>query len=199
MATQAFQVLHAIPGRIRVKISKLKDDPALAREFQRKLSHIAVVQEAAVSPITGSVLVTYDPEVLESLNSLDLGGTHLMESLHDLLELAELIGIRPEDVDTQSLEDWYRAHATGANPTSVSTAGGTVSAFFGTLNTKVAQASGGWTDLRVLLPLMLFFLGIRSLLATEKVVFPAWYDYLWFAFGTFIALNPLASGKKQAS
>lgn len=45
MATQAFQVLHAIPGRLRVKIPKLKDDPALAHEFQHKLSHIAVVQE----------------------------------------------------------------------------------------------------------------------------------------------------------
>jgi hypothetical protein len=59
----------------------------------------------------------------------------------------------------------------------------------GSLNVGVGKVTGGM-DLKVLLPVALFCLGIRSLVASEKLPFPAWYDFLWFAFGTFLALNP---------
>jgi hypothetical protein len=67
---------------------------------------------------------------------------------------------------------------------------GAVETLFSMLNTQIAQASNGWGDLQVLVPLSLFFLGVRSLLLVETLPFPAWYDYFWFAFGTFIALHP---------
>jgi hypothetical protein len=190
MAVHGLQVLHAIPGRIRVKIARLKAHPALANELQQQLARIRVVHQAVVNPLTGSVLVTYDPRVLESLNSLELGDPHLLDSLHELLALADLLGIRPQDVDTQALEDWFQAQTHAGKPAATSTVAGTVATFFGTLNAKVAQASSGWSDLKALLPLLLFGLGLRSLWLAEKVPFPAWYDYFWFAFGTFIALHP---------
>ena len=112
-----------------------------------------------------------------------------------MLGLAELLGIRPEDVDTRPLEEWFRVHTNGAKPAASSTVAGGVAAFFGTLDSKVAQASSGWGDLKVLVPLVLFLLGVRSLLLVEQVRFPAWYDYFWFAFGTFIALHPPAASK----
>jgi hypothetical protein len=35
---------------------------------------------------------------------------------------------------------------------------------------------------------------------TDQVRFPSWYDFLWFSFGTFLALNPLeASGTPPAA
>ena len=198
MTTQDFQIVHAIPGRIRVKVGKVKDNGALAAELQHKLSRIRVVQEAAVSPLTGSVIVTYDPRLLESLNSLDVAEPHLLESMHELLALADFLEMSPQDIDTASLEDWFRAHSNGWNPSASSTMARAVETFFGTMNAKVAQASGGWSDLKALLPLALFILGIRSLFMAEKVFLPAWYDYLWFAFGTFIALHPTASTPQQA-
>jgi hypothetical protein len=192
-------VLHeqhvAIPGRIRVKVTRVKDNPALANELQRQLAQMRIVQQAAANPLTGSVLVTYDPHLLESLNSSDLVDAHMLESMREFLALAELLGIRPEGGDTLPLEDWFRAHSNGANPAAATTAAGAVQAFFGTLNTKVAQASRGWSDLKILLPLVLFFLGVRSMLLAEKVPFPAWYDYFWFAFGTFMALHPSTTAK----
>jgi len=195
MAAPDFQIIHTIPGRIRVKIGKVKDNPTLADDLQRKLLAIRAIQQAAVNPVTGSVLVTYDPRLLESLNSLEFGDTSLLESVHDLLTLAEPLGISLGDVDTETLEDWFRAHSNGSKHESSSTVAGSVTAFFGTLDTKVAQASSGWSDLRALIPLTLFFLGVRSLLLVEKVSLPAWYDYFWFAFGTFIALHPHTSSR----
>jgi hypothetical protein len=198
MANQGFQIVHAIPGRIRLKVGKVKGNTALAEDLQRKLSRISVVQHAEVSPLTGSIMATYDPRLIESLNSADFVAPHLLASLQELLALAEPLGIHPEDVDTASLEDWFQAYRNGTNPSSSSTVAGAVETFFSTLNAKVAQASSGWSDLKVLLPLALFFLGIRGLLLAEKVPVPAWYDYLWFAFGTFIALHPTAAAPKQA-
>jgi hypothetical protein len=190
MVTHDVQIVHAIPGRIRVKIAKLKDHPALADELQQRLAGIPVVQAAMVNARTGSVLVTYDPHLLESLHTLECGNGHLLESVPELLALADLLGIRPEDVDTQPLEEWFRTHTNSTTSAASSTAAEAIAAFFGTLNTTVARASSGWGDLKALLPLVLFGLGVRGLLLAEQVPFPAWYDYFWFAFGTFMVLHP---------
>jgi hypothetical protein len=44
-------------------------------------------------------------------------------------------------------------------------------------------------DLCELLPLALALLGVRSFLASKKVVSPSWHEYLWFAFSTYFILN----------
>jgi hypothetical protein len=60
----------------------------------------------------------------------------------------------------------------------------------------VGKVTGG-IDLKLLLPLTLFVLGVRGLLVAQKVPFPAWYDLLWFAFGTYFMLNrPEAEGMR---
>jgi hypothetical protein len=64
-----------------------------------------------------------------------------------------------------------------------------LSTLFGAVNHEVGKSTGG-LDLKLLLPLTLFSFGVRALLVAEKVTFPAWYDLLWFAFGTFFMLNP---------
>jgi len=57
------------------------------------------------------------------------------------------------------------------------------------VNAGVTQIAGGWGELRTLVPLTLAFLGLRSLLFTDNLPFPTWYDYLWFAFSSFVVLN----------
>ena len=56
------------------------------------------------------------------------------------------------------------------------------------LNAQVAELTGG-LDLKLLAPLALLFLGVRSLWTSKQKTFPAWYDYLWFGFSTFVMLN----------
>jgi hypothetical protein len=190
METEGFQILHAIPGRIRVKIPKVKDNVSLANELQHRLSNLGVVEWCKVNPLTGSVVAHYDPELLASLDTLEFTDPRVLESMHELLALAALLELSPENVDTQALEDWVQAHTNGTHPSASTTVGGAVETFFSTLNTKVSQASSGWGDLKTLLPLLLVGLGARSLLLSQQMVFPTWYDYVWFAFGTYVALHP---------
>jgi len=60
----------------------------------------------------------------------------------------------------------------------------------GAVNRLVKDLTGG-LDLRTLVPLALFFLGVRSLAVSKKPLPPDWHTLFWFAFATFIALNPL--------
>jgi hypothetical protein len=179
MGIGGFQVVHAIPGRVRVKISRLKEDPALAREVQERLTAVHGIQQVEVNPVTGSVLVLYDRTVLESLDSLlSLG--------------AEFNSLIP-DLELSKLEDWLGSANGDGTATPIAERLGT---FFGAVNAKVGASTGG-VDLKLLLPLALFVLGVRGLAVAGKGVFPTWYDLLWFAFGTFFILNPEVVGGRR--
>jgi hypothetical protein len=133
MGIPGIRVVHAIPGRVRLKIISLRDNPELAREIRARLAGLQGIRRVEANPLTGSLLVLYDPEEITSL------------------------------------------------------AGG-FSTALGALNARVGNVTGG-IDLRLLLPLTLFALGIRGLLVASKVPVPTWYDLLWFSFGTYFMLN----------
>jgi hypothetical protein len=172
MGIAGIKVVHAIPGRIRVKVPRLKENPALAREVQERLSAVQAVQRAEVNPITGSVLVLYDRTAIESLDSL--------------LSLAEWFSPLFPDFELGEIEGWLGS--TNGEGAAIPLAE-RLSAALGSLNTKVGETTGG-VDFKLLLPLILFLLGMRGLLIAGKGVYPTWYDLLWFAFGTFFMLNP---------
>jgi hypothetical protein len=174
VAQAVVHIVHFLPGRLRVKVDKVRHNAPFAEEIQRTLTALRGVHRVAVNPVTGSVLVHYDP--------LTMGALHALEAL------AETLGLCLDRAALERLEDRLRASANGANSGVPVSLGTGVEAFFGHLNADVAQATGGWGDLRTLVPLTLFFLGLRSLLLAEKVAFPSWYDYFWFAFSTFIVL-----------
>jgi hypothetical protein len=89
MGIAGIKVVHTMPGRVRVKISRLKNNPAFAREIQERLSGIPGIQTVEVSLLTGSVLVLYDAEEMDPFDSLiSLGGT--LTSLFPELNLDDL-------------------------------------------------------------------------------------------------------------
>ena len=98
-----------------------------------------------------------------------------------------------KDVDPDPLQQfqrWLHATRNGTHPETPGELGSGVGTLFSNVNAGVAQATDSLGDLRTLIPLTLCFLGFRSLFLTEQLAFPSWYDYLWFAFGTYVALNP---------
>ncbi len=166
------ELRHAIPGRVRLKIPAIKGEPELSREVQRQLAALPIVRRVEVNPVTASVLVLYDPAdsaAIAQLGRLMIPG----------LDLSALPG-----------RDEF-AEAAGDEPTSPAVA---VSAFTRRLNEKLEAATGGAADLRFLVPASLFAGGLLRLLATRKVPSPTWYDFLWFAFGTYFTLNRAATG-----
>jgi hypothetical protein len=123
--------------------------------------------------------VLYDPQAPESLSAL--------------MTCAEFLELSLPQGTPEQLENWLSTVVNGVSSDPAASLSVGISNFFGSLNASVAQTTSGWGDLRALVPLTLFFLGVRSLLATEKLVFPTWYDFFWFAFSAFLVLNPSTS------
>ncbi len=169
MSIQGLEIVHALPGRVRLKVAKLRGDPVLAGEAQTKLGGVPGIRGVEANALTGSVLIHYDQEQLMSLKSL----TALSKTLAQLV---------PE-LDTTRLSAWL---------TAVTDGGGVESDQGPGLLTNITGPGGQMTqgvNVHVLIPLTLFFLGLRSLWLAERIAFPAWYDYFWFAFSTLVMLN----------
>ncbi|MEW6386172.1 MAG: HMA2 domain-containing protein [Thermodesulfobacteriota bacterium] len=162
-------VAHALPGRVRLKIPRLKENPELARQAQAKLNQAPGIQGVEANPATGSLLILYDLALLASMETLEPLG-EIFAELFPEVALEELAAGLQELLETESA-----AHPTGG--------------LLGVLNIVSNPGLARNLNLNLLLPLTLLFLGVRSLFASKEVRFPAWYDYLWFGFSTFVMLN----------
>jgi hypothetical protein len=180
MVTSAIQIVHYLPGRVRVKLPRLKGNASLAGEIERTLTAVQGVYHVETSTTTGSVLVLYEPRLLTSLD---------LETVGLLMELAHTLGPSFDEGDMDTFQDWVHAAAYGTRAETPTALGSTITAFFDNVNAGVTRITSGWGELQTLMPLTLAFLGLRSLLLTENLPFPTWYDYLWFAFSAFVALN----------
>jgi Heavy metal associated domain 2 len=180
MGTPAIQIVHFLPGRVRVKLPRLKGNASLAGEVERTLTALQGIRHVETSITTGSVLVLYEARLPASLD---------LEAVGSLMELAHTLGLSFEDVDADVLQHWLHTVANGTRAETPTALGNNITTFFDHVNAGVTQVTGGWGELRTLVPLTLAFLGLRSLLFTDNLPFPTWYDYLWFAFGTFVVLN----------
>jgi len=194
MVTPAIQIVHFLPGRVRVKLPRLKGNASLAGEVERTLTALQGIRHVETSTMTGSVLVLYEPHLLASLD---------LEAVGRLTELAHTLGLSFEAVDMDVLQHWLHTVANGTRAETPTALGNNITAFFDNIKTGMPQITGGWGALRTLAPLTLAFLGLRSLLLTDNPPFPTWYDYLWFAFSTFMVLNvshvPLEAGQRLAA
>jgi hypothetical protein len=56
--------VHALEGRLRIKIPEVKGAPLQAREVESHLQLLTGMMEASANPITGNVLILYDPRLL---------------------------------------------------------------------------------------------------------------------------------------
>jgi hypothetical protein len=173
MAPSQFEgltVTHALPGRLRVKISRVKQNPELAQQAQQTLGQVPGIHRVEANHLTGSLLILYD---LASLASLETLGplAEVMGELFPEIELESLAGGLQELADNS-----YTAVTPG------------VGEIVGTAARHLSPLSGN-PSLNLLLPLTLLFLGVRKFLSSREVPLPAWYDYLWFGFSTFVMLN----------
>jgi copper chaperone CopZ len=57
--------VHALPGRLRLRIRDLKRSPDLARSIEQRLGRMAGVRRVEANPVTGSILVVYDENLLD--------------------------------------------------------------------------------------------------------------------------------------
>ena len=58
----SFQVESYLPGRVRLRSGMLADNPQWQRPLADYLKSFTGVKGAVITPLTGSLLITYDPE-----------------------------------------------------------------------------------------------------------------------------------------
>lgn len=69
MSTTSY--LHALDGRLRIKSPVVKGAPEKARKIEQKIGSCTGITEVTANPITGSVLVHYDPRELTQKELID--------------------------------------------------------------------------------------------------------------------------------
>ncbi len=83
------RLAHASPGRIRLKIEEIKNDPRKAGEIEDQLRTVPGIHSVQANPVTGSLLLTYDEPALESMELP--------------FAVAKVLGISLNDLDPEDL------------------------------------------------------------------------------------------------
>ncbi len=68
--------VHSVPGRLRIKIPMVRCEPGVGREVVEIVEHIRGVRHVEVNPVTGSVVVRYDPKWTRSEEILEVLQKH---------------------------------------------------------------------------------------------------------------------------
>lgn len=173
------QVVHALPGRIRLVVPEMKRNPPLADELCQRLADGAAIDQVSANPLIGSLVLTYTPS----------------RQQHAFCRIRQVFPHLEADALRNGNKASARDRAGGA-----AVADG-VAATFQRLDKTVESWTGGF-DLRILVPLLLVLFAAGSLLLAalrrKSVLMPSWYDLIWFAFNTFIILNlPLVRRHEQ--
>jgi copper chaperone CopZ len=56
--------IHALEGRLRIKIPEVKGAPWKAGEVERHLKLLTGMEDVSANPVTGNVLILYDPRLV---------------------------------------------------------------------------------------------------------------------------------------
>jgi hypothetical protein len=64
--------LHALDGRLRIKITALKGSPQKAQEIERRFQTCEGITQVTANPVTGSVLILYDSQQIKQGEILDM-------------------------------------------------------------------------------------------------------------------------------
>jgi hypothetical protein len=170
------QVIHHIPGRLRVKLPKAKGNYALLQQIKESISPRPGVKRVEVSATTGSVVVHYDPEMHEDYH------THL----GDFAAHQSLFALQPPEI-TEADEIARKIEMEAEFLADHSDAARVVVNFVKQLNEQVKRATDNSVDLKVLLPLGLAIYTFIE--AGTDAVTPLWVTLGIFSFNSFVNLH----------
>ena len=68
--------IHDIPGRLRVRITAVRGNPSLGNQLEELLTNTWGITGVSVRTTTGSVIITYDPEILNANRILNFLAEH---------------------------------------------------------------------------------------------------------------------------
>lgn len=172
-------VVHHIPGRMRIRVPFLKGASAYAQQINEVLLPVEGMRQVDFSPITGSVLLHYDPEKHEDF-SKGLA-EYILRTMGVSLVLAMTDGPASSAKDSDVLV---------APVNSDTEAGREIKQFFSRINKEIRTATSDAFDLKTALPVGL---GIYALLKLgSAMTTPLWVTLGIFSFTSFAILNPVS-------
>lgn len=172
------ELLHRLPGRLRLRAEQLCGRSDLLRRIEQDLSSLAGIRSVAGSDLTGSVLIEYEP------------GRQSEDKLRDRLR-------KKHDVDVADRHDAARAsprYSIGT-PTRLAEA---VQYPFSRVDRALFETSGGYFDLRYTLPVAFIAIGTFRMFATAAQPAIPWYMFYWMSFRLFTIFRML-EGKDRSS
>ena len=170
------QVTHFLPGRIRLKLKDLKRNPEFAEEIEETLAEVPGIEQVEANPVTGSVLIEYDPEGPVAFPAL--------------VAAAKRLGILPARMDPSQVLALLTSPLPAAEKKHHERPYQIVDRGFHRLNEKVYHLTGGTADLRDLIPLGLLGLALSGMLRGKRATRLTWFPLLWYAFQSFRTFHP---------
>jgi hypothetical protein len=167
---EPLRVVHALPGRLRLRWPQLHSEPERAGEIADRLVREHGVLDVTVNPGTGSLLVVYDPAAQDARSVARIA--------------LEATGARRVLAPDEESPRPAAPAPGGPSRLAVATA-----AFFEELNADVRRATEGGTDLATLLPLAFVGFGLLEVAVTGDVPAPPWWSLFWWSFRSFLSLN----------
>jgi len=154
------ELIHHIPGRMRLRIRAAKGNPGKLTAIERSLEGLSGVRLVEIKPTLGTIIIQYDRDLFTGF--MGKLADYAME--HDLFAIGERKMAAP-----------------------VSNADRSIKGFFGTLDRTVQSAVGNAISLKELLPLALGFYGLAFV---DKAAAAAqWLNWIQFAIGTYMDLH----------
>ncbi len=168
------RVVHAVPGRLRVKLEPGELSGESAEQLQSALLGMPGVEDVRVNRVSRSIVIRYDRE------RLDVG------RLLELAQAAELLALDAPAGDP------YAGQAVPLSET-----GARIKRVFHQADARLSEMTNRRWDLRTVVPLAFGALALRQIvreLGSLQAV--PWYVLAWYAFDSFWKLNqegPLGS------
>jgi hypothetical protein len=162
------RVVHALPGRVRIRLRREELTDEFVRELRSALTSLSGVYDVETTPRTGSVVIHYDPAELDAAGLINLART------------ANLLALDPLPGDDESF----------ANSQAAGTPAERVVRTFREVDARLAEVTQGRWDLRSLVPAALGLLALRQMVRSFGELGAApWYVLAWYAFDSFWKLN----------
>lgn len=169
-------IAHHTHGRTRLRVARPYRDKETLAQVQLTLQQVPGVRRVEVNPTAGSVIIHHDPD------------TTRLEDVSDALEdgLGFFLSIVPPRERAQAAAD-------------VSVVAHAIRRQFHDLDAAVRRATGGWIDLKMLVPVVFLGAAVVQVTVTEgswAAVPP--YLLLYYAFDTYMKFHELAPHHRPA-
>jgi cation transport ATPase len=158
-------VVHRLPGRVRIRVPGARRNGAMLEEIGEYIRGIEGVRSVEANPVTGSVLVHYDPHRHDAL-------AEYLPAAPEFGEAAELV----ENIEREA--EFLAAHS--------HTAAAVVDSAR-VLNRTVRRATGNVLDLKVLLPAVAAVWAFFEVGRDAST--PMWFSLGIFSFNSFVTLH----------